>query len=143
MMSRIVAGKKTIFTSLLVALNLVSTPVVVAQVTMGYSVWELVTDAPCVETITFMGDTDYLLESGEQLITKTYKFKQFRETEFFLLTQRTSANNGKADCAGEVGLRNGKRSRIYAKFNQQMNQMDLYIKPDADQAMNKIFRKKQ
>jgi hypothetical protein len=137
-----VAKQRVIFISLLVACNLVFARVSLAQVNMGFSVWELVTDGPCAETITFMGDEVYLLESGAQLITKTYKFKQFRETEFFLLTQRTSANNDLADCAGVVGLRVGKRSRIYAKFNREMNQMDLYSKPEIEQLPNKTFRKK-
>lgn len=114
-----------------------------AQVEMGFSVWELVSNAPCKETMTFLGEEEYLLESGDQMLTRTYKFKQFRSTDFYVFSQRTTSNNGLINCSGVVGKRNGARLKLYAKFNAEQTEMTLYSKPDEAKPLNVIFRKKQ
>ncbi|MEM7359532.1 MAG: hypothetical protein AAF431_10575 [Pseudomonadota bacterium] len=109
---------------------------------MGFSVWDSVSDDSCSATITFLGKKEYLLESGDQVITKTYRFNQYRKTDFFVFFQKTVANNGQLSCSGVAGAREGTRIKVYAKFNPEMTEMALYSEPEDDAPIDIIYRKR-
>lgn len=114
-----------------------------AQSDMGFSVWDSVTDDSCTATITFLGKKEYLLESGDQVITKTYRFNQYRKTDFYVFFQKTVANNGQLSCSGVAGAREGTRIKVYAKFNAEMTEMALYSEPEEGAPIDIMYRKRQ
>ncbi len=113
-----------------------------AQVQMGFSIWELVSEGSCKETMSFLGEKEYLIESGDQLLTKAYKFKQYRNTDFYVFSQRTTSNNGLPNCGGVVGTKKGTRIKTYAKFNADNTEMSLYLEPDEEKPLDIVFRKR-
>lgn len=135
--------KRGLIQCFLAILCVCATQGVRAQIQMGFSIWELVTEGTCKETMSFLGEKEYLIESGDQLLTKAYKFKQFRKTDFYVFSQRTTSNNGLPNCGGVVGTKKGTRIKSYARFNADMSEMSLYLEPDEEKPLDIVFRKRQ
>ena len=103
-----------------------------AQTELGFSMWDLKSDSQCKEVISFLGEKEFLLESGDQVSTKAYKFNQFRKTDFYIFSQRTTAYNGGNNCSGMPGSRVGTRVKTYVKFNEDATLMSIYAEPKDD-----------
>jgi len=101
-----------------------------AQVDLQMSVWRSEATNGCLETMTFLSDKEYLMESGDQMLTKAYKLNQYRNTDYFVFFQRTTANNGISSCYGIKGRDVGTRIKTYARFNEAKTIMTLYSKPE-------------
>lgn len=113
----------------------------VAQPDLEMSVWKSEHTDGCFETMTFLSDKEYLMESGDQLITKAYKLNTYRNTDFYVFFQRTTSNNEVANCYGSKGRSVGTRIKVFARFNEANTIMTLYSEPDENEALDVVFLK--
>jgi len=113
-----------------------------AQVNVEFTVWDSVESDACKATITFLSEKEYLFESGDQIVTKAYKFNQYRKTDFYVFFQRTIANNEQLSCSGVAAARVGTRIKYYAKFNEEMTEMEVYPEPDEEETVTVRYKKR-
>lgn len=95
----------------------------------------------CQEVMTILGPDMYLLESGEQMVTKYFEFRPYRKTDYFIFFQRTLAVNDATNCGGVKAAGEGTRLKVFARFNENRTVMRLYAKPDEAEDLGVVFHK--
>ena len=127
---------------LMLATSLVNTPVN-AMEALQRTVWDYDHGFGCLTTITFLTNDSYMLESAGQVIMKNYEVEQHEDTEFFLLSQRTIANNDQASCAGIRAGRVGSRQKAYFKLSEDGDSLTFFPKPDNESTVRVVYTKRQ
>ena len=122
---------------LLLSLN----PALAQNLDFEPGVWRSNDIQGCQEVMTILGPDMYLLESGEQMITKYFEFRPYRKTDYFIFFQRTLAANDALSCGGVKAEGEGTRLKVFARFNENRTVMRLYAKPDEAEDLGVVFHK--
>lgn len=112
-----------------------------AEIKLG--VWEVDNGMECSETFTFLSDKSLLLESGEQIAQKAYKLKQYRKTDFYILTQRTTSHNNQLNCAGSLGLKVDSRFKVFIRLDESGDEMSFYTSPSEEDKIDIVAIKRK
>ena len=106
-------------------------------------VWELIAEDRCTETLTFIEDGMYTLDSGQQHSLNSYKIEGLVDSEFYRFTKWTVYYNGEPSCSGKIDTASGEKITAYIKYNQDKSEIHLYAAPNDGDYLNMYFRKKR
>ena len=132
--------KKVIQSPLILLLMLVTNSVSASE-TLINTKWVYDHGFGCVTTITFLDDKRYVLESAEQFVIKEYELSRYSDTKYYLLEQRTEANNNQLSCSGIKAGRIGSIQRAYIKFSLDGMKLTFSPKPSEDSPVKVVYEK--